>query len=133
MCGAVLLFHTDLFYGGATHNMRTHDETSREAQRLNITKPWVQVGLLLRNATCSYHTWHAAIIRQRETSRHVLVAYMVPMWVILVYNFLQRVYPLSWIYRRHLCLASHLEVYHGLLNVGIRWLMQGSIQPSKKN
>jgi hypothetical protein len=31
-------------------------ETSREAQRLNITKPWVQVGLLLRNATCSYHT-----------------------------------------------------------------------------
>jgi hypothetical protein len=35
-----------------THNMRTHDETSREAQRLNITKPWVQVGLLLRNATC---------------------------------------------------------------------------------
>ena len=38
------------------HNMRTHDETSREAQRLNITKPWVQVGLLLRKAICSYHT-----------------------------------------------------------------------------
>jgi hypothetical protein len=55
----------------------------------------------------------------------VLVAYMVPMWAILVYNFLQHVYPLSW-YRIHLCLASHLEVYHGLLNVGIWWLMQGS-------
>ena len=55
----------------------------------------------------------------------VLVAYMVPMWAILVYNFLQRVYPFSWIYRIHLRLTSHLEVYHGLLNVGIWWLMQG--------
>ena len=31
---------------------------------------------------------------------------MVLMWAILVYNLLQRVYPLSWVYRIHLRLAT---------------------------